>query len=371
MIGHKLNLEQIKPLPLAKRKSLSAVDEVLVPLESEPLAINDGLLLQIEHCARRIQEARANGRTVMLIYGAHLIKNGAGLLIDKLIEDRWLTHLGTNGAGVIHDWEFAWLGRSTECVRSNVATGTFGAWQETGRNIHLALLSGGVKGIGFGQAMGQFIIEDGTVIPDEKELVNLILSEPGHKLAPARAELLHGIQNGSVPEGSIKVAHEWKKASVTASAYRHKLPFTVHPGIGYDIISNHPMFNGAAIGRAAQLDFQLFAGSLQQLDGGVVLSVGSAIMGPQVFEKALSCVNHIRLHEGQQIVKNHTMHVVDLQDGGQWDWSQGEPPATNPAYYLRFCKSYSRMGGDMHYLQCDNLTFVQHLSRALDRLGKL
>jgi hypothetical protein len=84
-------------------------------------------------------------------------------------------------------------------------------------------------------------------------------------------------------------------------------------------------------------------------------------MGPQVFEKSLSCVNNFRLQAGREIVRDHTIYVVDLQDGGGWDWTQGEPPKTHPAYYLRFCKSYSRMGAPMHYLQCDNLAFVHHL----------
>jgi hypothetical protein len=136
---------------------------------------------------------------------------------------------------------------------------------------------------------------------------------------------------------------------------------TVHPGIGYDIIANHPMFNGAVIGRAAAEDFRLLGGSVETIDGGVVLSVGSAIMGPQIFEKILSCVNNLRLQEGRPIVAGHSIHVVDLQDGGQWDWAGGEPPKTNPAYYLRFCKSYARMGGEMHYLCCDNAAFVHNL----------
>jgi hypothetical protein len=89
-------------------------------------------------------------------------------------------------------------------------------------------------------------------------------------------------------------------------------------------------------------------------------------MGPQVFEKSLSCVNNLRLQEGREIVRSHHIYVVDLQDGGHWDWSQGEPPKDNPAYYLRFCKSYSRMGGQMRYLQCDNVAFVHHLLRELE-----
>ena len=119
--------------------------------------------------------------------------------------------------------------------------------------------------------------------------------------------------------------------------------------------------------RAATRDFELFGGSVENLDGGVVLSVGSAIMGPQVFEKSLSCVNNIRLQSGRPIVQGHSICVVDLQDGGGWDWSQGEPPKTNPAYYLRFCKSYSRMGGTMQYVQADNLAFMHHLYHLLKK----
>ena len=125
------------------------------------------------------------------------------------------------------------------------------------------------------------------------------------------------------------------------------------------------MFCGAAIGRAAQLDFAQFSRAVDGLDGGVVLSVGSAIMAPQVFEKSLSCVNNLRLQAGRTTVHDHRIFVVDLQDGGNWDWSQGEPPKTNPAYYLRFCKSFSRMGGTMHYVCCDNLAFVHHLYHRL------
>ncbi|MGV3757844.1 MAG: hypothetical protein ACO1QS_20880, partial [Verrucomicrobiota bacterium] len=112
-------------------------------------------------------------------------------------------------------------------------------------------------------------------------------------------------------------------------------------------------------------DFKLFSGSVEHLDGGVVLSVGSAIMGPQVFEKSISCVNNLRLQDGRPIVQNHSIYVIDLQEGGNWDWTQGEPPKSNPAYYLRFCKSYARMGGAMHYLCCDNAAFVHHLHHQL------
>jgi hypothetical protein len=76
----------------------------------------------------------------------------------------------------------------------------------------------------------------------------------------------------------------------------------------------------------------------------------------------------LRLQAGRPIVSDHTIWVVDLQDGGGWDWTKGEPPKDNPAYYLRFCKSFSRMGGSMHYVQCDNVLFLHHLFHALERL---
>jgi hypothetical protein len=259
------------------------------------------------------------------------------------------------------------MGRSTESVRENVATGTFGSWDETGRNIHIALLAAGEAGEGYGRGLGRFIAEDGVELPRPEVLEEQIHSEARHPLTAARAELLAAMMAHNIPGGRYQLVHPFKRSSVLASAFRHNVPMTVHPGIGYDIISNHPMFNGAAIGRAAQRDFELFGGAVEGLDGGVVLSIGSAIMGPQVFEKSLSCVNNLRLQAGRPIVSGHNIYVVDLQDGGGWDWTRGEPPKDNPAYYLRFCKSYSRMGGSMHYVQCDNVTFVHHLLQRLRR----
>lgn len=296
-----------------------------------------------------------------LIYGAHLLRNGAARILERLMAGGWLTHLATNGAGTIHDWEYAWLGASTESVEANVATGSFGTWDETSKNIHLALMAGALEGLGYGRSLGRMILEDGVTIPTKEDLTESIAAQPMHPLTAARADLLRALTEGGWSSGRITVEHRWKHASILAQAYRHDVPLTVHPGIGYDIITNHPIFNGGVIGRAGGLDFRLFAGAIKDLDGGVVLSIGSAIMGPQVFEKALSCVNNLRLEKGREVVRDHTIYVVDLQDGGGWDWSRGEPPKTNPAYYLRFCKSYSRMGGDLNYVQCDNLTFIHHL----------
>ena len=351
---------QLRVFPLHTRKSLTRVEEILLDPDDEPKPAPPA----VAACAQQILAARERGAAVVLFYGAHLLRNGAALLLDRMMARGWVTHVATNGAGTIHDWEYAWLGRSTESVEENVATGTFGAWDETGRNLHVALLAGALRGEGYGASLGRFIAEDGVTLPTPAELERWIRDEPRHPLTAARADLLAA----GLPAGRYAVEHRWKSASILYHAFRHGVPATVHPGIGYDIIANHPLFNGAVIGRGAGLDFRLLGDSVADLDGGVVLSIGSAIMAPQVFEKTLSNVNNLRLGAGRAIVAGHEVYVVDLQDGGGWDWTQGEPPKTNPAYYLRFCKSFSRMGAPMHYVQHDNAAFVHNLYRTLERL---
>jgi hypothetical protein len=351
--------------PLATRVSLTNCEDILLSPESTPPALSGTLAEQVDEAVRAIRAARERDASVMLVYGAHLLRNGAALILEALMSHGWITHIATNGAGTIHDWEYAWLGKSTEGVEANVATGTFGCWDETASNIHLAVLSGALEGLGYGAALGRFICEDGVMLPTPEALRAQIAEAPEHPLTAVRADLLQFMRGRGLAGGRVDVVHQWKHASILASAWKHGVPASVHPGIGYDIITNHPCFNGGAIGRAGGWDFALFSGSVEQLEGGVVLSVGSAIMAPQVFEKSLSCVNNVRLQSGLGPLSGHSIFVVDLQDGGGWDWTEGEPPKTNAAYYLRFCKSFSRMGAPMHYLQCDNVAFVQHLWRAL------
>lgn len=356
---------RLKVFPLAERRSLTRVEDILLDPDQPGAQVPEAVAGQVQRAAADIRAARDRGAAVMLIYGAHLLRNGAAPLLDRLMAGGWVTHVATNGAGTIHDWEYAWLGRSTEKVEDNVATGTFGTWDETGRNLHLALLAGGLRGCGYGESLGRFILEDGCTLPQPEELAMMVANFPADPLAPAACELLSAMHRHALGAGRHEVVHRWKHASILASACRHNVPLSVHPGIGYDIISCHPMFNGAAIGRAAEVDFKRFAAAVEGLDGGVVLSIGSAIMGPQVFEKSLSCVHNLRRQDGRPNVSGHSIYVVDLQDGGGWDWTRGEPPKTNAAYYLRFCKSYSRMGGAMHYVQSDNAAFVHGLWRAL------
>jgi len=252
--------------------------------------------------------------------------------VNRLVEQGWVTHLATNGAGTIHDWELSFLGRTEESVRKNVATGSFGTWDETGRNIHLALLSGALRNEGYGRSLGRFIIEDGTILPAKKALEQMIREEPLHPLTPARAELLLTMTTHHLPEGRIETKHPWKQSSILAQAFQHNVPFTVHPGIGYDIIHEHPNCDGAAVGAASYRDFLIFANTVERLEGGVLLNFGSAIMGPEVYLKALAMARNVAGQQGRSIRK-FTTAVFDLvQIRGDY---RKELPKTDPGYYFR------------------------------------
>ena len=222
-----IDLKKIKVFPLAQRESLSPIDKILVRPEQAPPACGAELNTAVEECAAKIRSARQRGASVMLLYGAHLIKNGAMAVVISLMEKGWVTHLATNGAGTIHDWELSFLGRTEERVRQNVATGTFGTWEETGRCIQLALLAGGLRSEGYGRSLGRFIVEDGVTFPTRDSLEQALREEPAHPLGPARADLLQSMLLHQIPSGRIEVRHQWKKTSIVAEAFRLNVPFTV------------------------------------------------------------------------------------------------------------------------------------------------
>src|SRR3954462_15054479 len=184
-IPEPLDLKKLRVYPLRERKSMSRIEDILIDPNTPPPVLPDWLATRVKLCAARILEARARNASVMFLYGAHLVKNGASALVEKLMAQGWITHLGTNGAGSIHDWEFAFQNWSTESVEQNVATGTFGTWDVTGRNLHFALLVGGLRAEGYGVSLGRFIQEDGTILPQPEELEKALRAEPGHPLAPA------------------------------------------------------------------------------------------------------------------------------------------------------------------------------------------
>jgi hypothetical protein len=301
----------------------------------------------------------------MLSFGAHTIKNGLSPVLIQLMEEGWVTHLATNGAGIIHDWEFAFQGQSSEDVQAYVRQGQFGNWQETGFNINLALNVGAYEGKGYGESVGAFIEGEGLDIPEtdalREEVIDHVADHP--RRSAAAADLLSIIKTFNLPSGRMQVPHAWKRYSVQAAAFRLGVPSTGHPMFGHDIIYNHAMNHGASLGRAAERDFLTFAESVSRLNGGVYFSIGSAVMSPMVFEKSMSISQNLAIQRGT-LIENHSIYVVDLAES-HWDWTQGEPPVDNPDYYLRYNKSFSRMGGQMRYLTADNRDFLLALYQSL------
>lgn len=322
----------------------------------------------LDECVEKIKAARASRRPVMLAFGAHTIKNGLAPILIELMEKGWVTLLATNGAGIIHDWEFAFQGRSSEDVRANVDQGQFGIWEETGFFLNLALAVGAFEGLGYGEAVGRMIEQEGLEIPSTARLIDLSRerAETDPETAAAALDLLSVIRLRNLSPGFLSIRHPYKHFSAQAAAYRLNIPFTAHPMIGHDIIYNHPVNHGAAIGRTALRDFLTFAGQVHRLDGGVYLSVGSAVMSPMVFEKSLSMAQNLELQHGRKITDHH-MVIVDLAESS-WDWQKnGEPPADDPAYYLRYCKTFSRMGGTMRYVSAHNRDFFLTLLHELEK----
>ncbi len=351
---------------LSERKNKVEIERDHVPVTGEPKNLSLQALDLIRKTAVRIRDAREAGRSVMLTFGAHTIKNGMAPVLIALMEEGWLTNLATNGAGIIHDWEFAFQGKSSEDVRKNVEQGQFGIWDETGFYINLALIAGAYEGLGYGESVGKMISCEGLEIPDVSELYRVasgtMESEPGR--AAAAIDLAGVIRERKLNPGLMKIAHPYKNYSVQARAFELGIPFTGHPMFGHDIIYTHPVNHGAAVGRVALNDFLSFAHSVSRLEDGVYLSVGSAVMSPMIFEKSLSMAQNIELQHNRHIDR-HYMLVVDLARS-DWNWQKdGEPPMDHPAYYLRYCKTFSRMGGEMHYLTADNRDFLLALYQEL------
>ena len=368
----------LKIKPLKARRNKLNLDRDLVALDQPPSGLGADARAATADIAVRVRAARKAGRPVMLTFGAHTIKNGLAPVLIRLMENGWVTHLATNGAGIIHDWEFAFQSATGEDVQGNVARGEFGVWEETGFFINLALVVGAYEGLGYGESVGALIEREGLKIPAEAELLGQVSeqcavnSEQVEASAPpatldraaAALDLLDVIRRFGLKPGWLAVPHPHKRMSVQANAYKLGIPFTGHPMFGHDIIYTHPMNHGAAIGRAAQRDFLTFCHSVSGLQDGVYLSVGSAVMSPMIFEKALSISQNLSLQRGETIDR-HFIAVVDLAES-RWDWQKnGEPPMDNPAYYLRYCKTFSRMGGIMRYVSADNRDFLLTLSQAL------
>lgn len=271
----------------------------------------------------RIIQARRNGSSVILMMGAHVIKCGLGPLIVDLMSRGLLTHIATNGAGAIHDFEFAMIGKSTESVSRYVQTGEFGLWRETGR-LNDAAIMAQVEEIGLGEAVGRMSEEE------------------------------------QFPHRDI---------SVFAAGYRFQIPVTVHVAIGQDITHELPNFDGAAVGASSYTDFLIFTEGITNLEGGVFLNFGTAVMGPEVYLKALSMARNVRHQEGRTI-KRFTAVVFDLLDLGE-DTTH-EASKDDPRYYFRPYKTILVRtvadGGESYYVQGDHRRTLPALYHLLDEV---
>ena len=193
-------------------------------------------------------KAKKRNRAIIFGLGAHVIKVGLSPIIIDLMKEGWITALALNGAGIIHDFEIAFTGQTSEDVQLQIKNGHFGMAQETGQMLNDAINSGEEKGLGLGEAVGEMI---------------------------ATSDFPH------------------KDMSLLSVAYNLNLPVTVHVAIGTDIIHFHPEVKGEAIGNASLKDFFLFCSLLEKLDdGGVFVNIGSAVILPEVFLKALSFVRN-------------------------------------------------------------------------------
>ena len=298
--------------PLAERRH---------DLDSSVFIRPDGPRVPFEHAALpvladRIVSARRSGATVLFACGAHVLRKGNGPLLIDLMERRLLTHLALNGAGAIHDFELAMIGQTCESVARYVSDGQFGLWNETGR-LNDAVRAGAEAGLGFGEAVGR-------MIEDERF--------PG------------------------------REASVLAAGARLGVPVTVHVAIGQDIVHEHPNFDGAAAGAASYTDFLLFAQSVAGLEGGAFLNIGTAVMGPEVYLKALAMARNVAHQRGERI-RRFTTAVFDMLPLPA-DVSV-EAPKTEAAYYFRPYKTVLVRtvadGGESHYVRGDHAATVPAL----------
>jgi hypothetical protein len=299
------------------------LDEVL-PLDAE-LRLNDSPELQA--VTERIRAARAGDRPVILMMGAHVIKVGLSRYVIDLMERGIVTHVACNGACAIHDYELARVGATTESVARYITEGQFGLWAETGE-INDVVRAGAAEGLGFGEALGREIARGGAKFPH-------------------------------------------REVSIYAAAYRLGVPATVHVGIGYDIIHEHPNCDGAALGRASYTDFLVMAEAVQHLQGGVLLNFGTAIMGPEVYLKALAMARNVAHQRGEQI-NDFTTAVFDLQPLGPDVHTT--PPKSEPAYYFRPFKTILvrtvQDGGESFYVRDDHRATLPALWRRVTTDGR-
>ena len=244
------DLSDVRTYPLKSRKNKTRIDDFARPVATDASvgAFVDALpnllaAADFKAVVRAIAEARTTGAGVVWGLGAHVIKTGLGPVLIDLMDQGFVSAIATNGAGVIHDFEIALVGATSEDVDEALGPGRFGMAEETGRLLNAAIADGVAAGLGLGQAVTGFLAR----------------KEP-----------------------------QYARASVLAAAARLGIPVTVHVAVGTDIIHMHPTASGAAIGEGSLRDFRYFVSNVARLERGVYLNCGSAVLLPEVFLKAVA-----------------------------------------------------------------------------------
>jgi hypothetical protein len=274
--------------------------------------------------ADRICRAKSTNSARILMMGGHVLRAGVNRHIIDLMERGFVDHVAMNGSVLIHDYELARVGATTESVAKYIKTGEFGLWKETGE-LNDIITEAAKRDEGLGENAGRRILE------------------------------------GAFPH---------KDLSIVAAAHRLSIPATVHVGVGYDIIHEHPNCDGAALGAASYRDFLIYAKTAERLEGGVMMSFGSAVMAPEVFLKALSMARNVALGEGKEIRRFATA-VFDIvpMDGD----FRAEPAKSDPAYYFRPRKTILVRtvadGGESFYFCGEHRATLPALRRELLKLN--
>lgn len=273
-----ISLDGIKSYPLRGRPSKVSIDDFASPWKtgddirdwfaSLPRILAGKDFLKVKE---NIVNAAKTEKMVILAMGAHVIKVGLSPLIIDLMERGVIRCLAMNGAGIIHDAEIALAGKTSEDVAGRIVDGKFGMAEETGRFLNEAIIRGAEKGQGLGRAVGSALMREKC---------------------------------------------PYLRYSLLARACELGIPVTVHVAIGTDTIHFHPAADGSSIGKTSHMDFRIFADLISKIEGGVFINMGSAVILPEVFLKALTLVRNLGYH-----VKRFT--TVNM------DFIKGYRPVTN------------------------------------------
>ena len=305
-------------MDFSKIKMNSACDRInLVTREnmaSPGEKINEWGSPAFDELVLRIKKARDADRPVIFSMGAHVIKNGLSRYLIALMQKGFVTHVSTNGAGSIHDFELCWLGGTSEDVPTAIEDGSFGMWEETCTWMNEAICEGASKNYGYGESLARYIEKHRDRFP-------------------------------------------YTDDCVVFQGYKFKIPTTYHIALGTDIIHQHPRADFAAIGKTSGIDFHKMCESVAKLDGGVFLNFGSGVIGPEVFLKALSIVRNLGYPTFDITTAN-----FDLIDLGDY---QSPISHDDPLYYYRPRKNIvnrpvSRGGKGFHFA-VDHKTSIPNL----------